>query len=208
MAEHSNNKINPLKYIYMSLFLPNRILNHNKVVSRWASVLIITLPVILFLMLVLMPLYAAFETIFGDGVLIIQAGFILMVYIWAFYAAGFLVFYFMNQNVLRQPKTTNKLLHDYGVLALMTQFILILFAALTLVLITTIADITFAFVITIPSIVLVMFIYITFAIFIFGKYLIEDKNAQTVKWIVMFIIFQLFTAFIFTVLPLIILRFS
>ena len=192
----------------MSLLLPNRILNHKKVVSKWASILVSTLPVVLFLVLALAPLYAVFETVFGDGNLIIQAGLILLVYLWAFYAAGFLVFYFMNKNALKQPKSTGKLLHDYGVLALMTQFILILFAALILVIITTAPDITIAFVITIPSIVLIMFIYITFAIFIFGKYLIEDQNAQVVKWIVMFIIFQLLTAFIFNVLPFIILRFS
>lgn len=192
----------------MSLLLPNRILNHKKVVSKWASILVSTLPVVLFLVLALAPLYAVFETVFGDGNLIIQAGLILLVYLWAFYAAGFLVFYFMNKNALKQPKSTGKLLHDYGVLALMTQFILILFAALILVIITTAPDITIAFVITIPSIVLIMFIYITFAIFIFGKYLIEDQNAQVVKWIVMFIIFHLLTAFIFTILPFIILRIS
>ena len=208
MTERSNIKLNPLKYFYMSLLLPNRILNHKKVVSKWASILVSTLPVVLFLVLALAPLYAVFETVFGDGNLIIQAGLILLVYLWAFYAAGFLVFYFMNKNALKQPKSTGKLLHDYGVLALMTQFILILFAALILVIITTAPDITIAFVITIPSIVLIMFIYITFAIFIFGKYLIEDQNAQVVKWIVMFIIFQLLTAFIFNVLPFIILRFS
>lgn len=192
----------------MSLLLPNRILNHKKVVSKWASILVSTLPVVLFLVLALAPFYAVFETVFGDGNLIIQAGLILLVYLWVFYAAGFLVFYFMNKNALKQPKSTGKLLHDYGVLALMTQFILILFAALILVIITTAADITIAFVITIPSIVLIMFIYITFAIFIFGKYLIEDQNAQVVKWIVMFIIFHLLTAFIFTILPFIILRIS
>ena len=208
MTERSNIKLNPLKYFYMSLLLPNRILNHKKVVSKWASILVSTLPVVLFLVLALAPLYAVFETVFGDGNLIIQAGLILLVYLWAFYAAGFLVFYFMNKNALKQPKSTGKLLHDYGVLALMTQFILILFAALILVIITTAPDITIAFVITIPSIVLIMFIYITFAIFIFGKYLIEDQNAQVVKWIVMFIIFHLLTAFIFTILPFIILRIS
>ena len=192
----------------MSLLLPNRILNHKKVVSKWASILVSTLPVVLFLVLALAPFYAVFETVFGDGNLIIQAGLILLVYLWVFYAAGFLVFYIMNKNALKQPKSTEKLLHDYGVLALMTQFILILFAALILVIITTAADITIAFVITIPSIVLIMFIYITFAIFIFGKYLIEDQNAQVVKWIVMFIIFHLLTAFIFTILPFIILRIS
>ena len=192
----------------MSLLLPNRILNHKKVVSKWASILVSTLPVVLFLVLALAPFYAVFETVFGDGNLIIQAGLILLVYLWVFYAAGFLVFYFMNKNALKQPKSTGKLLHDYGVLALMTQFILILFAALILVIITTAPDITIAFVITIPSIVLIMFIYITFAIFIFGKYLIEDQNAQVVKWIVMFIIFHLLTAFIFTILPFIILRIS
>lgn len=208
MTERSNIKLNPLKYFYMSLLLPNRILNHKKVVSKWASILVSTLPVVLFLVLALAPFYAVFETVFGDGNLIIQAGLILLVYLWVFYAAGFLVFYIMNKNALKQPKSTGKLLHDYGVLALMTQFILILFAALILVIITTAPDITIAFVITIPSIVLIMFIYITFAIFIFGKYLIEDQNAQVVKWIVMFIIFQLLTAFIFNVLPFIILRFS
>ncbi|SDL05264.1 hypothetical protein [Lacicoccus qingdaonensis] len=208
MTERSNIKLNPLKYFYMSLLLPNRILNHKKVVSKWASILVSTLPVVLFLVLALAPFYAVFETVFGDGNLIIQAGLILLVYLWVFYAAGFLVFYFMNKNALKQPKSTGKLLHDYGVLALMTQFILILFAALILVIITTAADITIAFVITIPSIVLIMFIYITFAIFIFGKYLIEDQNAQVVKWIVMFIIFHLLTAFIFTILPFIILRIS
>ena len=208
MTERSNIKLNPLKYFYMSLLLPNRILNHKKVVSKWASILVSTLPVVLFLVLALAPFYAVFETVFGDGNLIIQAGLILLVYLWVFYAAGFLVFYFMNKNALKQPKSTEKLLHDYGVLALMTQFILILFAALILVIITTAADITIAFVITIPSIVLIMFIYITFAIFIFGKYLIEDQNAQVVKWIVMFIIFHLLTAFIFTILPFIILRIS
>ena len=208
MTERSNIKLNPLKYFYMSLLLPNRILNHKKVVSKWASILVSTLPVVLFLVLALAPFYAVFETVFGDGNLIIQAGLILLVYLWVFYAAGFLVFYIMNKNALKQPKSTEKLLHDYGVLALMTQFILILFAALILVIITTAADITIAFVITIPSIVLIMFIYITFAIFIFGKYLIEDQNAQVVKWIVMFIIFHLLTAFIFTILPFIILRIS
>ena len=208
MTERSNIKLNPLKYFYMSLLLPNRILNHKKVVSKWASILVSTLPVVLFLVLALAPFYAVFETVFGDGNLIIQVGLILLVYLWVFYAAGFLVFYFMNKNALKQPKSTGKLLHDYGVLALMTQFILILFAALILVIITTAADITIAFVITIPSIVLIMFIYITFAIFIFGKYLIEDQNAQVVKWIVMFIIFHLLTAFIFTILPFIILRIS
>src|SRR5690625_215925 len=208
MTESSNNKLNPLKYFYMSLLLPNRILNHKKVVSKWVSVLVSSVPVILFLTLALMPLYRAFESMLGVGNLIIMAGLILLVYLWIFYAAGFLVFYFMNKIALQRPKSTSKLLHDYGVLALMTQFILILFTALMLILLSTAADIAIVFVMTIPSIVLVMFIYITFAIFIFGKYLIQDKNEQTVKWIVMFIIFQLLTAFIFTILPFIILRFS
>lgn len=192
----------------MSLLLPNRILNHKKVVSKWVSVLVSSVPVILFLTLALMPLYRAFESMLEVGNLIIMAGLILLVYLWIFYAAGFLVFYFMNKIALQRPKSTSKLLHDYGVLALMTQFILILFTALMLILLSTAADIAIVFVMTIPSIVLVMFIYITFAIFIFGKYLIQDKNEQTVKWIVMFIIFQLLTAFIFTILPFIILRFS
>lgn len=208
MTESSNNKLNPLKYFYMSLLLPNRILNHKKVVSKWVSVLVSSVPVILFLTLALMPLYRAFESMLEVGNLIIMAGLILLVYLWIFYAAGFLVFYFMNKIALQRPKSTSKLLHDYGVLALMTQFILILFTALMLILLSTAADIAIVFVMTIPSIVLVMFIYITFAIFIFGKYLIQDKNEQTVKWIVMFIIFQLLTAFIFTILPFIILRFS
>lgn len=192
----------------MSLLLPNRILNHKKVVSKWVSVLVSSVPVILFLTLALMPLYRAFESMLEVGNLIIMAGLILLVYLWIFYAAGFLVFYFMNKIALQRPKSISKLLHDYGVLALMTQFILILFTALMLILLSTAADIAIVFVMTIPSIVLVMFIYITFAIFIFGKYLIQDKNEQTVKWIVMFIIFQLLTAFIFTILPFIILRFS
>ena len=208
MTESSNNKLNPLKYFYMSLLLPNRILNHKKVVSKWVSVLVSSVPVILFLTLALMPLYRAFESMLEVGNLIIMAGLILLVYLWIFYAAGFLVFYFMNKIALQRPKSISKLLHDYGVLALMTQFILILFTALMLILLSTAADIAIVFVMTIPSIVLVMFIYITFAIFIFGKYLVQDRNEQTVKWIVMFIIFQLLTAFIFTVLPLIILRFS
>jgi len=208
MTESSNNKLNPLKYFYMSLLLPNRILNHKKVVSKWVSVLVSSVPVILFLTLALMPLYRAFESMLGVGNLIIMAGLILLVYLWIFYAAGFLVFYFMNKIALQRPKSTSKLLHDYGVLALMTQFILILFTALMLILLSTAADIAIVFVMTIPSIVLVMFIYITFAIFIFGKYLVQDRNEQTVKWIVMFIIFQLLTAFIFTILPFIILRFS
>ncbi|HIV81241.1 MAG TPA: hypothetical protein H9994_00890 [Candidatus Salinicoccus merdavium] len=208
MTESSNNKLNPLKYFYMSLLLPNRILNHKKVVSKWVSVLVSSVPVILFLTLALMPLYRAFESMLEVGNLIIMAGLILLVYLWIFYAAGFLVFYFMNKIALQRPKSISKLLHDYGVLALMTQFILILFTALMLILLSTAADIAIVFVMTIPSIVLVMFIYITFAIFIFGKYLIQDKNEQTVKWIVMFIIFQLLTAFIFTILPFIILRFS
>ena len=208
MTERSNNKLNPLIYFYMSLFLPNRILNHRKVVSKWASVLVSTVPVIIFLVLALSPLYSVFETGFGDGTIIILAGIFLLFYLWAFYGTGFLVFYFMNKNTLKQPKSTGKLLHDYGVLALMTQFILILLAALILVLIITSADITIAFVITIPSIILIMFIYLTFSIFIFGKYLIKEKNQQTVKWITVFIILQLFTAFIFTLLPLIILRLS
>lgn len=208
MTESSNNKLNPLKYFYMSLLLPNRILNHKKVVSKWVSVLVSSVPVILFLTLALMPLYRAFESMLEVGNLIIMAGLILLVYLWIFYVAGFLVFYFMNKIALQRPKSTSKLLHDYGVLALMTQFILILFTALMLILLSTAADIAIVFVMTIPSIVLVMFIYITFAIFIFGKYLIQDKNEQTVKWIVMFIIFQLLTAFIFTILPFIILRFS
>ena len=192
----------------MSLLLPNRILNHKKVVSKWVSVLVSSVPVILFLTLALMPLYRAFESMLEVGNLIIMAGLILLVYLWIFYAAGFLVFYFMNKIALQRPKSTSKLLHDYGVLALMTQFILILFTALMLILLSTAADIAIVFVMTIPSIVLVMFIYITFAIFIFGKYLVQDRNEQTVKWIVMFIIFQLLTAFIFTILPFIILRFS
>ena len=192
----------------MSLLLPNRILNHKKVVSKWVSVLVSSVPVILFLTLALMPLYRAFESMLEVGNLIIMAGLILLVYLWIFYAAGFLVFYFMNKIALQRPKSISKLLHDYGVLALMTQFILILFTALMLILLSTAADIAIVFVMTIPSIVLVMFIYITFAIFIFGKYLIQDRNEQTVKWIVMFIIFQLLTALIFTVLPFIILRFS
>lgn len=208
MTESSNNKLNPLKYFYMSLLLPNRILNHKKVVSKWVSVLVSSVPVILFLTLALMPLYRAFESMLEVGNLIIMAGLILLVYLWIFYAAGFLVFYFMNKIALQRPKSISKLLHDYGVLALMTQFILILFTALMLILLSTAADIAIVFVMTIPSIVLVMFIYITFAIFIFGKYLIQDRNEQTVKWIVMFIIFQLLTAFIFTILPFIILRFS
>lgn len=192
----------------MSLLLPNRILNHKKVVSKWVSVLVSSVPVILFLTLALMPLYRAFESMLEVGNLIIMAGLILLVYLWIFYAAGFLVFYFMNKIALQRPKSISKLLHDYGVLALMTQFILILFTALMLILLSTAADIAIVFVMTIPSIVLVMFIYITFAIFIFGKYLVQDRNEQTVKWIVMFIIFQLLTAFIFTILPFIILRFS
>lgn len=208
MTESSNNKLNPLKYFYMSLLLPNRILNHKKVVSKWVSVLVSSVPVILFLTLALMPLYRAFESMLEVGNLIIMAGLILLVYLWIFYAAGFLVFYFMNKIALQRPKSISKLLHDYGVLALMTQFILILFTALMLILLSTAADIAIVFVMTIPSIVLVMFIYITFAIFIFGKYLVQDRNEQTVKWIVMFIIFQLLTAFIFTILPFIILRFS
>lgn len=208
MTERSNNKLNPIKYFYMCLLLPIRILNHSKVVSKWASTLISTLPLILFLILALMPLYRAFESMLEVGSLIIMAGLILLVYLWVFYAAGFLVFYFMNKIALQHPKSTSKLLHDYGVLASSTQFMLILLAALILILLNSAADITIVFVITIPSIVLVMFIYITFAIFIFGKYLVLEKNTQTVKWIVMFIIFQLLTAFIFTVLPFIILRFS
>lgn len=208
MTERSNNKLNPLKYFYMCLLLPIRILNHSKVVSKWASTLISTLPLILFLTLALMPLYRAFESMLEVGSLIIMAGLILLVYLWVFYAAGFLVFYFMNKIALQRSKSTGKLLHDYGVLASSTQFMLILLAALILILLNSAADITIVFVITIPSIVLVMFIYITFAIFIFGKYLVQEKNAQTLKWIVMFIIFQLLTAFIFTVLPFIILRFS
>lgn len=208
MTERSNNKLNPLIYFYMSLFLPNRILNHTKVVSKWTSVLVSTVPVIIFLILALYPWYSAFEAIFGDGPIVILAGLFLMFYLWAFYAAGFLVFYFMNKSALKQPKSTGKLLHDYGVLALMTQFILILLAVLILVVIITAADITIAFVITIPSIILIMFIYFTFSIFIFGKHLIKEKNPQTVKWVLMFIILQLITAFIFTLLPLIILRFS
>lgn len=208
MAERSNNKLNPLIYFYLSLLLPNRVLNYKKVVSKWASVLVSTLPVILFLVLALLPLYAIFETGLGEGMFIVQAGIILLIYLWAFYAAGFLVFYFMNKNALKQPKSTGKLLHDYGVLALLTQFILILLAALILVLIITSADITIAFVVTIPSIILTMFIYLAFATFIFGKYLIKDQNEQLVRWIIIFIILQLFAAFIFALLPLIILRFS
>ena len=151
----------------MSLLLPNRILNHKKVVSKWVSVLVSSVPVILFLTLALMPLYRAFESMLEVGNLIIMAGLILLVYLWIFYAAGFLVFYFMNKIALQRPKSISKLLHDYGVLALMTQFILILFTALMLILLSTAADIAIVFVMTIPSIVLVMFIYITFAIFIF-----------------------------------------
>ncbi|WP_462421630.1 hypothetical protein [Salinicoccus sp. Marseille-QA3877] len=208
MTARANNKLNPLIYFYMSLFLPNRILNHTKVVSKWMSVLVSTVPVIIFLILALYPLYSLFETGFGDGTIVILAGIFLMFYLWAFFAAGFLVFYFMNKYALKQPKSTGKLMHDYGVLALMTQFILILLAILIYVLIITSADITIAFVITIPSIILIMFIYFTFSIFIFGKYLIKDKNPQTVKWVLIFLILQLFTAFIFTLLPLIIFRFS
>lgn len=208
MTERSNNKLNPLKYFYMSLLMPNRVLSHTKVVSKWAGVLFCTVPVIIFLILALSPLYAAFETVFGDGNLIITSGIYLLLYLWAFYAAGYLVFHAMNKIALKQPKSTGKLLHDYGVLALMTQFILILSAALILAIITMAADITIAFVITIPLIILIMFIYLTFSIFIFGKYLIKDKNEQTVRWIIIFIILQLFTAFIFVLLPLIILRFA
>lgn len=207
MTERSNNKLNPLKYFYMSLLMPNRVLNHTKVVSKWAGLLVSTVPVIIFLILALSPLYTAFETVFGDGNLIITSGIYLLLYLWAFYAAGYLVFHSMNRIALKQPKSTGKLLHDYGALALTTQFILILSAALILAII-TMADITIAFVITIPSIILIMFIYLTFSIFIFGKYLIKDKNEQTVRWIIIFIILQLFAAFIFVLLPLIILRFA
>lgn len=204
MAERSKNKLNPLIYFYLSLLLPNRVLNHTKVVSTWASVLVSTLPVILFLILALLPLYIIFEAGFGDGTFIIWTGIILLIYVWALYAAGFLVFYFMNKNALKQPKSTGKLLHDYGVLALLTQFLLILAAALILVLIITSANITIAFVATIPSIILIMFIYLAFAIFIFGKYLIKEHNEQIVRWIIIFIILKLFAVFVFALPPLII----
>lgn len=167
-----------------------------------------TLPVILFLVLALLPLYAIFEAGFGGGTFIIWSGIIVLIYLWAFYAAGFLVFHFMNKSTLKQPKRLMKLLHDYGVLALLTQFLLILIAALVLILILTSSDITIAFVVTIPAIILVMFIYLAFAIFIFGKYLIKDGNKHAIRWILLFIALQLFIAFIFMVLPLVILRFS
>ncbi len=201
-------KLNPLIYFYLSLLLPNRVLNHNKVVSPWASVLLSTLPLILFLVLALLPIYTIFEAGFGDGTFIIWSGIVVLIYLWAFYAAGFLVFHFMNKSALRQPKSLVKLLHDYGVLALLTQFLLILIAVLVLILILAASDITIAFVVTIPAIILVMFIYLAFAIFIFGKYLLEDENKRAIRWVLLFIGLQLVVAFIFLVLPFIILRFS
>src|SRR5699024_1163288 len=137
MTESSNNKLNTLKYLYMNLLLQNCILNFTYVKSKLVSELVSLVPVILFRILAVMPLYRAFESMLEVGNLIIMAGLILLVYLWIFYAAGFLVFYFMNKIALQRPKSTSKLLHDYGVLALMTQFILILFTALMLILLST-----------------------------------------------------------------------
>lgn len=171
------------------------------------SVLVSTLPVILFLVLGLFPVYTIFEAGFGDGNFIIISGFIALIYLWAFYAAGFLVFHFMNKNMLKQPKSLLKLLHDYGVLALLTQSLLVLIAAFILVLLLTPGDASIAFVVTIPSIILVMFVYLAFSIFIFGKYLIKEENKRAIQWTFLFITLQLLVAFIFLALPLILLRF-
>ncbi|CAM4340647.1 hypothetical protein [Lacicoccus alkaliphilus] len=204
----NTEKLNPLSYFYLSLIFPNRALNHKKAASPQVSVLISTLPVILFLILGLFPFYTVFEAGFGDGTFIITSGVIALIYLWAFYAAGFLVFHFMNKKMLKQPKSLLKLLHDYGVLALLTQSLLVLIAAFILVLHLIPGDASIAFVVTIPSIILVMFAYLAFAIFIFGKYLIKEENKRAIQWILVFITLQLSVAFIFLVLPLLFLRFS
>lgn len=204
---HHTEKLYPLSYFYLSLIFPNRALNHRKVASPLVSVLVSTLPVILLLVLGLFPVYTIFEAGFGDGNFIIMSGFIALIYLWVFYAAGFLVFHFMNKNMLEQPKSLLKLLHDYGVLALLTQSLLVLIAAFILVLLLTPGDASIAFVVTIPSIILVMFVYLAFSIFIFGKYLIKEENKRAIQWTFLFITLQLLVAFIFLALPLILLRF-